>query len=580
MSFENAEKKIEITFKQGSKSLKILPKSFWDSLAAKAKVRILSSVNSPLCDSYLLSESSLFVFPQKLLLITSGQQTLVPVVEHILSSFKIDDLDSFFYEVKGSSYENSFMKEVLSLSSFIPGTLINLGEKASHQVSLFYMERPATLLKNSEATFEVLMHKLDSRFQEVFSLDKASARKAISENPGFKSFFESFDVQDFSFQPFGYSLNSIKGDKYFTLHVSPRERASFASIETNFTDFGADKLLDASFSLFRPQSLQLVAYSPHKEFNFPICEGFKLKAQARKRLGNGFSLQFFDFQSLQEESFLEEIQLSKVFTHKISEDISLKTLEEDKIETPTLNQKNELSSEALSVFGEMCAHVPLFVHPNPFRVLIVGDTRLSITQEVLKHDSVQECLLVQSNQSLFEENRLKFSDIEKSSQDSRLTLKFQEVTQFIQEPEHQFDVILLSEETSVRREEEFFLKLKELLAPGGVLVCDALCPLTQSDEQKSLKADLLNCFSKVFFYTSMSFSQKKPLQIFVYASDNYHPVEEFDREKALKSKINFYYYNSEIHYASFFLPTFIRKNLSSPKTAEFMNDASSADLTV
>ena len=97
MSFENAEKKIEITFKQGSKSLKVLPKVFWETFASKAKTKILSFVNSPLCDSYLLSESSLFVFPQKLLLITSGQHSLLSAVEQILTQFKLDEVDAFFY---------------------------------------------------------------------------------------------------------------------------------------------------------------------------------------------------------------------------------------------------------------------------------------------------------------------------------------------------------------------------------------------------------------------------------------------------------------------------------------------------
>jgi spermidine synthase len=81
----------------------------------------------------------------------------------------------------------------------------------------------------------------------------------------------------------------------------------------------------------------------------------------------------------------------------------------------------------------------------------------------------------------------------------------------------------------------------------------------------------------------MGSSEKKPLQAFLYASDNFHPVEEFDREKALKSKINFHYYNSEIHCASFFLPSFMRKNLTASKAsnlAESVEDTSLSDLSI
>ncbi len=572
MSFKNVEKKIEITFKQGAKSLKILPRSFWETLASKAKVRILSSVNSPLCDSYILSESSLFVFPQKLILMTSGQSSLVPVVEFILSNFKLDEIDSFFYEVRGCSYESTFLKEVLSLSRYIPGTLINLGESTSHQVSLFYMDRPATLLKNSEATFEVLIHKLDSKFQEVFSLDKASVRKVISENQGFKGFFDSFDVQDFSFQPFGYSLNAMKGDKYFTLHVSPRERASLACLETNFTEFGAEKLLGACFSLFQPESLQFVAFSPHKEFLLNTSEDLKLKNVASKRLANGFLLQYFDFQTSFKESVLEEIEISKSITHQSTTDSTAHVASQSSVieATPRLTEEEPYKNEDLSIFGEMFSHVPLFIHPNPFRVLVAGDSTLSIIREVLKHESVQECTLVHKE----------VLNLEAFAEDPRLSFKVQSLRDFVQEPEHQYDVILISQTQSLEKREELFSKMKDLLAPGGVFVCEAPCPLTKAEDQRLLKAELVNSFSKIFFYNSARFSSEASLRTFAYASDNYHPVEEFDREKALKSKINFYYYNSEIHYACFFLPSFMRHRLAAERSDTQKNLESSADLSV
>lgn len=576
MSFENAEKKIEITFKQGSKSLKILPKAFWDTLAAKAKVRILSSVNSPLCDSYLLSESSLFVFPQKLLLITSGQGSLLGMVEHVLSHFKLEEVDAFFYEVKGESYQNDFLKEAFALSQLIPGTLMNLGDRDSDQVSLFYLDRPSAHIKNSEATFEILIHELDPIFQEVFALDKASARKWLSEGSGFKSFFESFDVQDFSFQPFGYSLNAIKGDKYFTFHVSPHERGSFASLETNFVEIGAEKLLEASYSLFKPRSLQLVSYSPHKNIEFSAPQLFILKAQAEKRLSNGFFLQYFDYRTPAAAGFIEEIQMSKSL-------LSHSQIDFFKDDSPKGSAEESYASsvEDLASYGEMFSHVPLFVHPNPFRVLIMGDSSFSISREVLKHDSVQDCVLVSNDAAALESSKSQFSWALETSKDPRLSVKVQDLISFIKEPEHQFDVILVVDTKVFSRDGSSLEKIKELLAPGGILVCEASSPVAFASEQRSLKSVLMSHFSKIFFYNYLKLSSKNALQSFVYASDNYHPVEEFDREKALKSKIDFYYYNTEIHYASFFLPTFMRKNLLQAKASSVLNSTnSSADLSV
>ena len=41
------------------------------------------------------------------------------------------------------------------------------------------------------------------------------------------------------------------------------------------------------------------------------------------------------------------------------------------------------------VYHEMVAHVPLFTHPNPENVLVVGGGDGGVIREVLKHPSVK-----------------------------------------------------------------------------------------------------------------------------------------------------------------------------------------------
>ncbi len=46
------------------------------------------------------------------------------------------------------------------------------------------------------------------------------------------------------------------------------------------------------------------------------------------------------------------------------------------------------------VYHEMVAHVPLFTHPNPKHVLVVGGGDGGVIREVLKHPSVEKATLV------------------------------------------------------------------------------------------------------------------------------------------------------------------------------------------
>lgn len=43
-------------------------------------------------------------------------------------------------------------------------------------------------------------------------------------------------------------------------------------------------------------------------------------------------------------------------------------------------------------YQEMIAHLPLFSHPNPKRVLIIGGGDGGVLREVLKHPSVEEAV--------------------------------------------------------------------------------------------------------------------------------------------------------------------------------------------
>ena len=63
----------------------------------------------------------------------------------------------------------------------------------------------------------------------------------------------------------------------------------------------------------------------------------------------------------------------------------------------------------------------------------------------------------------------------------------------------------------------------------------------------------------MYNYTNLTYPGG--LWSFAFSSENYNPIEDFDRSKAQKSTIDFKYYSPEIHLASFFLPAFMKKNL-------------------
>ncbi|KAL9598666.1 MAG: hypothetical protein Q9219_004335 [cf. Caloplaca sp. 3 TL-2023] len=92
-SFEGPEKLLEVWFSasplslpeaSASGGLKMVPSEIWKDMLDLVNCKVLSIIESEHVDAYLLSESSMFVFPHKLILKTCGTTTLLSGLPKIL----------------------------------------------------------------------------------------------------------------------------------------------------------------------------------------------------------------------------------------------------------------------------------------------------------------------------------------------------------------------------------------------------------------------------------------------------------------------------------------------------------------
>jgi len=67
------------------RGLRIVPRAVWDEMLAIVRCEIVNVIRNEYVDAYLLSESSMFVFPHKLILKTCGTTTLLDALPRLLS---------------------------------------------------------------------------------------------------------------------------------------------------------------------------------------------------------------------------------------------------------------------------------------------------------------------------------------------------------------------------------------------------------------------------------------------------------------------------------------------------------------
>lgn len=264
MFFEGSEKKVEIIV---GDSINLLdqPRDFWSQMVAYAGAKILSEISNENCTAYLLSESSLFVWKDHLTMITCGTTTLVKAVKFFTNHFDSKNMEALIYERKNEYFPHlqstNFFSDVKYLKNSALGSCYRFGQPDEHHLMLFEMNKPYKP-SSDDVTFELLMYNLQGKAKEILNSPDHTIEQ-VRDLMKLDEIFPGFEVDDYLFQPCGYSLNALKGPHYYTVHVTPEEIGSYVSFETNVDINETVKhQLSHILEIFQPESFDLIWFRP------------------------------------------------------------------------------------------------------------------------------------------------------------------------------------------------------------------------------------------------------------------------------------------------------------------------------
>ncbi len=294
--FEGPEKKLEVVVTPGFPSLRSFGDATWQSIVEAAGAKVISVMRGEYSDAYLLSESSLFVFDDWFVLITCGRTALVDAVPVILRSIPIESIAFLVYERKNEHFPErqatTFYDDVQRLRTMVDGRALCFGDEHGRYVQMFHSTRTYMPEKN-DPTLEILMHAIDERTAAKFA-PGAAARPSIGVSSGIGSILPGFATSEHVFEPSGYSLNAIRGEEYYTVHVTPEPTSSYVSFETNY-DFRGDlpRLVGAVVGLFRPRAFDVVTFLPGEEPTMSV-PAYHLEDHVVATLG-GYRASYFQY---------------------------------------------------------------------------------------------------------------------------------------------------------------------------------------------------------------------------------------------------------------------------------------------
>eukprot|EP00467_Chlorarachnion_reptans_P019486 CAMPEP_0114500392 /NCGR_PEP_ID=MMETSP0109-20121206/7938_1 /TAXON_ID=29199 /ORGANISM="Chlorarachnion reptans, Strain CCCM449" /LENGTH=364 /DNA_ID=CAMNT_0001678047 /DNA_START=255 /DNA_END=1349 /DNA_ORIENTATION=+ len=256
-NFEGPEKVLELWFAPvdsdandkktaPEKGLRAIERKVWEKMLNLVKCQVISTIGNEHLDAYLLSESSMFVYPRQLVLKTCGTTTLLEAVPELLKIAKsvglaVQDVfynrQNFFFPDKQLHPHRSFSDEVKVLDSYFRnGSAYVVGKVNGNHWNFYNAEKKQILSeinKVEDVTFEMLLTGLNPKLMKPFYFNPQMTSKEATSRSKIDLLFPGAKIDDFIFEPYGYSMNGLLGDGYFTIHITPQENCSFASFETN-----------------------------------------------------------------------------------------------------------------------------------------------------------------------------------------------------------------------------------------------------------------------------------------------------------------------------------------------------------
>ncbi|EFP10073.1 hypothetical protein CRE_24540 [Caenorhabditis remanei] len=224
-------------------------------------------------------------------------------------------------------------------------------------------------------------------------------------------------------------------------------------------------------------------------------------------------------------------------------------------------------------YQEMLAHLPLFAHPDPKRVLIIGGGDGGILREVLKHETVEKVTMCEIDEMVIDVAKKFLPGMSCGFSHEKLDLYCGDGFEFLKNHKNEFDVIITDSSDPVGPAESLFGQsyyelLRDALKEDGILSSQGESVWLHLPLIAHLVAFNRKIFPTVAYAQSIvSTYPSGSMGYLICAKSENRDISTPARvltDDQVKS-LNLRFYNSEVHKAAFVLPQFVRNALEEKK---------------
>lgn len=270
------------------------------------------------------------------------------------------------------------------------------------------------------------------------------------------------------------------------------------------------------------------------------------------------------------EMWLREMQIEgAAMTYKVKETLVRKKTEYQDlaiVDTEVLGRMLVLDGIVQTtikdefVYHEMITHIPLFTHPDPKKVLVVGGGDGGAIREILRHSSVNKAVLCEIDKDVVEECKKYLPEISGALEDPRCQVFIGDGIKYVKEHKNEFDVIIVDSTDPFSIAEglfggNFYKDIYEALTEGGIFIAQTETPFYLPDTVRQVYSDAKAVFPVTRLFMAGIPTYPGGYWSFTIGSKKYDPAE-IDIKKI--PQMDMKYYTPELHRACFVLPKYVK----------------------
>jgi spermidine synthase len=241
--------------------------------------------------------------------------------------------------------------------------------------------------------------------------------------------------------------------------------------------------------------------------------------------------------------------------------------------TLTIDDMVMITEKDEFIYHEMIVHVPVFIHGNVKRALVIGGGDGGTIRELFRHKGIEEVVMVEIDEKVVEASKLHLPQLSCEFDNPKLELLIEDGIKYIAECNSEsFDLIIIDGSdpegpAAGLFSHKFYEDCHRVLKEGGVLNLQSEGPMFNReaflDLNKCTRAifgeDSANCYLAYIstYPTGMwSFITAQKGQALDYSKFDLTGAAIFSEQNKLQ------YYTPEMHFAAYALPPFVRQMIA------------------